>query len=92
MAEPTVGTKYKIASGGIGQGLGSVPAATEVEVTDVLDAGTAGVGDHDEKIVRVEFDEPGQVIDDEGNPQNGTIRRAFSVPVSEFESKFESVN
>jgi len=90
MATPKAGTKVTLSSKqGIGEGFGAIPFGTEVEVTDVHDSGTPGTGDvGDDKVVRLEFKEPGLVLDDEGNPVNGEVLRAITVSLYDYNKLF----
>jgi hypothetical protein len=91
---PNVGDKHEVTHpAGIGVGFGAVPAGTVVTVHSVLDPATPGIGHSTEQTVRVEFEEPGLVLDEEtGHPKQGKILRALAIPVSDFDKYFGAVS
>lgn len=59
LSKPKVGSSYKTTSN-LGEGFGSVPSGSSVEVLEVVPAGTEGVGDTGgEDAVLVQYEDEG---------------------------------
>lgn len=84
---PEVGATFKAreAIGAPGHGL---VAGQSVTVRNVTPHGEDGAGDHGEDAIVVEWGEP-TVVQGESGPEIGSVQRAFSVGVSEFDALFE---
>lgn len=87
----TVGAVYTLTDpNGIGVGFGAIPSGTRCTVVGIHEQGEAGVGDHGEDAVVLEFTETQTVLDPETYaPKQDEVARRFSVSISAFNQKFQ---
>lgn len=87
---PEVGERFRL-SAPLGAGTGALIRGQVVTVREFIEASTKGAHDDSEDALVVEWDEPAQILGDDGEPTAGFVRRAVSVGVSQFDSLFEKV-